>query len=569
MNPTVCKDDPRTLQKYFSTQYHIKLKQDWMDCALRFVARSKKSKSLNAAIFDQWLYSDIADSTLPCLSGDFSKCILKGAFLLQTQSATDIASPQLNKKKCELFENVEFPSQEGENEPSTTTKKRCLLFVLSDGNTELKAIEYRMIAGLPPSIPRGCKMLVYGTIPCRRGHLLLTSKNCQLLGGDSPQISVTSNEPLANAVDETETSNQGLKRVQAPCSTGDGGKLSESKQIANLPSRNDVEGFGPNNRRNMESLKRQHLGGDAPQTLKRSNEPLVYIVDEMETSHKNLKRVEASNSAANANSTKLSGSTQIASLSSRNDLDAFGSTNRRNMESLKMNMQHLGGVAPQSSERSNEPLPVTGDEIELSHNMNTTVCKDDPRTLQKYFSTQYHLKLKQNWLDCAVRFVARSKKSKSLNAAIFDQWLYSDIADSTLPCLSGDFSKCILKGAFLLQTQSATDIASPQLNKKKCELFENVEFPSQEGENEPSTTTKKRCLLFVLSDGNTELKAIEYRMIAGLPPSIPRGCKMLVYGTIPCRRGHLLLTSKNCQLLGGDSPQTSETSNEPLANAVE
>ncbi|KAI1727647.1 survival motor neuron protein (SMN) domain-containing protein [Ditylenchus destructor] len=47
---------------------------------------------------------------------------------------------------------------------------------------------------------------------------------------------------------------------------------------------------------------------------------------------KGLKRVEASSSAADGG--KLSGSRQVASLSSRKDLQAFGATNRGNMESL-------------------------------------------------------------------------------------------------------------------------------------------------------------------------------------------------------------------------------------------
>ena len=59
---------------------------------------------------------------------------------------------------------------------------RCLQLLLTDGHTQVKALEYSPLRSLAWDQPAGAKLLLQD-VPLRRGLLLLQPENCALLGG--------------------------------------------------------------------------------------------------------------------------------------------------------------------------------------------------------------------------------------------------------------------------------------------------------------------------------------------------------------------------------------------------
>uniref|UniRef100_A0A915CSV3 RecQ-mediated genome instability protein 1 n=1 Tax=Ditylenchus dipsaci TaxID=166011 RepID=A0A915CSV3_9BILA len=148
------------------------------------------------------------------------------------------------------------------------------------------------------------------------------------------------------------------------------------------------------------------------------------------------------------------------------------------------------------------------------------------------FFTQYHIRMKKEWLECAVKYVSLSNKSESCHGGlVFEQWLYSDIGESTLPCLKDAIKGNALNSVIVLQVVSVLDVGSPllgQFNKLTYEANDNAEFRCEDEGQNTSLNVASRCLRLTLSDGATEVSALEYRPVPQLSLLICPGCKSML-----------------------------------------
>ncbi|VDD95394.1 unnamed protein product [Enterobius vermicularis] len=160
-------------------------------------------EELIAAVYEQWLFSDLKDSSLPSLQHllpdqsqkwiDFHDGMI--------ESLVDISKPFHSQYKALTYEfedNTGFSTSEPESEKCYNGKigitvftvefqnvKRVMVLSLSDGFTSLKGVEYREMPALSLLTSPGCKVLLRGRIGYRRDTLLLTGKNCAFLGGEN------------------------------------------------------------------------------------------------------------------------------------------------------------------------------------------------------------------------------------------------------------------------------------------------------------------------------------------------------------------------------------------------
>ncbi|KAK0419224.1 hypothetical protein QR680_014026 [Steinernema hermaphroditum] len=198
MAPASAGDFREVVYDYF-LERHIALKPDWFDAALSYLDLKAKPTSVNAVcalIFEQWRYADIAKTTYPTLRPIHNNHFhFEGNSVLQIVSCIDIATPALTQfRKCtsSSTDNAEFssaPAAEREETSKYEPKvKRMLKLTLSDGESQIEAIEYKPIPWLKPTIFPGSKLLFTKTIDCRRGILMLTPENCQKLGGQVAKL---------------------------------------------------------------------------------------------------------------------------------------------------------------------------------------------------------------------------------------------------------------------------------------------------------------------------------------------------------------------------------------------
>lgn len=70
------------------------------------------------------------------------------------------------------------------NPPPSSSSHRMLKLLMTDGVQTVEGFEYRGgIPGLGWDMEAGCKILVQGTIPMRKGHMVLQAHNVTFLGG--------------------------------------------------------------------------------------------------------------------------------------------------------------------------------------------------------------------------------------------------------------------------------------------------------------------------------------------------------------------------------------------------
>ncbi|WKY10649.1 hypothetical protein Q1695_002760 [Nippostrongylus brasiliensis] len=186
---------------------HVALKEEWLSNVFDFIESHLKGCGLRnvlldparvaGLVFEQWKYADIGDSTYPFLkqlgiSESSEKVFLQQPVVLQINSIVDIGAPfhsQLNSLTYEFVDNTGFevlPELERGQGPDHIVAKarRMLSLSVTDGDTNLRAIEYRSIKNLSLLTPPGSKILLIPPVLCRKGVLFLTPDNFQLLGGD-------------------------------------------------------------------------------------------------------------------------------------------------------------------------------------------------------------------------------------------------------------------------------------------------------------------------------------------------------------------------------------------------
>uniref|UniRef100_A0A914ZJ99 RecQ-mediated genome instability protein 1 n=1 Tax=Parascaris univalens TaxID=6257 RepID=A0A914ZJ99_PARUN len=187
---------------------HIPVNDDWLCEAVVYVQSQRDSvdnEILAAAVYEQWIFSDIKVSTEPALSLPASanaskKFTFNANVVLQVNSVINIGTSlhsQFALLTNEFEDNSGFDLVDADEKDNNTITKarRMLLMELTDGHTTLKAIEYRPIRELSLLTCPGCKILLLGAILCRRNILLLTESNCSVLGGDDESLMLT-NRPV-------------------------------------------------------------------------------------------------------------------------------------------------------------------------------------------------------------------------------------------------------------------------------------------------------------------------------------------------------------------------------------
>uniref|UniRef100_A0AC34Q8Y4 RecQ mediated genome instability protein 1-like N-terminal helical domain-containing protein n=1 Tax=Panagrolaimus sp. JU765 TaxID=591449 RepID=A0AC34Q8Y4_9BILA len=132
---------------------HINFNDDWLSSVLHYHRASDLAgTSLCKSVFDQWLHSDLAESTLSAFQKPTTKvAVLEGCFMFQLVKFVDTANSywgQYRKitQKSDDYDFFDIISKDDLPTDAPEKKsKRMLLLELSDGIQTVKAIEYKPI----------------------------------------------------------------------------------------------------------------------------------------------------------------------------------------------------------------------------------------------------------------------------------------------------------------------------------------------------------------------------------------------------------------------------------------
>ncbi|KAJ2945417.1 hypothetical protein O0L34_g228 [Tuta absoluta] len=181
----------------FLASNHMLVDDEWLTGCIEYLTEDSSNNYSETQIKnlakEQWLLNDLKDicpGSLPANLKNIKKTTLNGRFSLQINAAIDIGTPayqQYLKLQKVNTENIEATTNYDDKIPS----HRMIKLHLTDGVQEISAIEYRPMRNLSCDITPGCKALIKGPVECRRGLLLLTESNIELLGGEVQEIAVS------------------------------------------------------------------------------------------------------------------------------------------------------------------------------------------------------------------------------------------------------------------------------------------------------------------------------------------------------------------------------------------
>ncbi|CAJ0590092.1 unnamed protein product [Cylicocyclus nassatus] len=197
----------------FFAERHIALKQEWLSGVLDFLQSRRiefdNPLKIAALVFEQWKHADLTDSSYPILQqqvhdNDYSRTYIRHPVVMQINSIVDIGTPyhlQYTTLVYEFVDDTGFePSAEmerdGRPDICEAKRRRMIMLTVSDGENNLRAIEYHTINSLSLLTKPGCKLLLIPPIQCRKGVLLLKPKSVQIIGGDVASLFATG-RPLA------------------------------------------------------------------------------------------------------------------------------------------------------------------------------------------------------------------------------------------------------------------------------------------------------------------------------------------------------------------------------------
>ncbi|CAF4534328.1 unnamed protein product [Rotaria sp. Silwood1] len=186
------------VRRAFRSKYSFDIQSTWLQACLAWLGDQFQLTELTnnytlEKIYKQWLHTDISLIADACylpndLDLNAKKVQLNGKYALQINSISCISESYYSQV-------LDIHGDQNENERIDTDitetqqwkpppTKRVLYLELTDGKTILRGLEYETISGLDrdTTLP-GAKILVTGPILFRRGMLLLTPKNTQILGG--------------------------------------------------------------------------------------------------------------------------------------------------------------------------------------------------------------------------------------------------------------------------------------------------------------------------------------------------------------------------------------------------
>uniref|UniRef100_A0A0N5ANQ4 RecQ-mediated genome instability protein 1 n=1 Tax=Syphacia muris TaxID=451379 RepID=A0A0N5ANQ4_9BILA len=188
------------IYEYFFER-HIALNLEWLNDAVTFLKTrtiGDTVEDMTAAVYEQWLYSGLKESSMSNLQHLLLQCQhnsldFHNGMILQIEWILDISRSLYSQWKTLTYEfedntgfNIE--KEEQENRSFRKADKRMLLMLLSDGVTELRAIEYESLPFISLLTLPGCKVLLRGEVKFRHGTLLLTKNNFFVIGGDTEYL---------------------------------------------------------------------------------------------------------------------------------------------------------------------------------------------------------------------------------------------------------------------------------------------------------------------------------------------------------------------------------------------
>ncbi|GFS05729.1 recQ-mediated genome instability protein 1 [Elysia marginata] len=194
------------VETWLLNSYNIKVSADWLSACLEWIAQESEGQMqsedmIKELVFEQWLTSDLAEigePSLPSAALTCEKFKLISNYALQINSIVDVGFPLYGQQqKLMGRENVNAEvSADKPFQPAWEPKQsRMLLLTLTDGHSEIKAMELQPIRSLHSQLPSGTKCVLTGTVLCRRGMVLLTEDHIHLLGGEVDTLTEV-NTPL-------------------------------------------------------------------------------------------------------------------------------------------------------------------------------------------------------------------------------------------------------------------------------------------------------------------------------------------------------------------------------------
>lgn len=194
----------RDYQSVFSylRSLHFHFLEEWVVQCVNYCVSKNSDFSLDAiksVVKEQWLLLNLRIIKVPSLPPNLASCnktVLPGMYVVQVESMIDSSKSmysQLQKMQKVNVENIETTKELKEWDIKS---RRCLVFEISDGVQELKAMEYKPINKIrenDPELLPGFKMLITGPVECRKGMILLREENVKVYGGEVDTLTATHN----------------------------------------------------------------------------------------------------------------------------------------------------------------------------------------------------------------------------------------------------------------------------------------------------------------------------------------------------------------------------------------
>ncbi|CAD5223343.1 unnamed protein product [Bursaphelenchus okinawaensis] len=182
-----------SVNKFFLDR-HINLKPEWLHSCLKFLQKhNKKVEHLNNYAYDQWLHTDIKESTKPSFQPPVGRLFSSYA-VLQVEAVLNISKSYYTQmREIEHNENHDLDVGAEPDDKNNSAyweqkqQRRMLKFVFSDGVKTVKAIEHLSNPLISSSLQPGAKVIVT-RCQYRDPIMLLTPRNCQFLGGYVPKL---------------------------------------------------------------------------------------------------------------------------------------------------------------------------------------------------------------------------------------------------------------------------------------------------------------------------------------------------------------------------------------------
>uniref|UniRef100_F6W2K0 RecQ-mediated genome instability protein 1 n=1 Tax=Ciona intestinalis TaxID=7719 RepID=F6W2K0_CIOIN len=173
----------------------VQVPQDWLAACINWLNSENQGEALTMQqiqnqVYGQWLDTDLSDLEQPTLPDEIllEKYMLRGKYCLQINSLLDIsqsAHSQLLKLQNKDNSNTAVSAEtQATQKPWEKKSSRMLMLQLTDGVTNIQAIEYQTIPTLNETLPPGIKVLIKGPVLCREGVIMLSPRHIEVLGGE-------------------------------------------------------------------------------------------------------------------------------------------------------------------------------------------------------------------------------------------------------------------------------------------------------------------------------------------------------------------------------------------------